>query len=84
MIIQLKGWIRSTTEIMSSNIIGPFPKEYDNTSEKVRKTSGDLDYTRKALVFNTDTVVKEGNNEMVDKKRKTKPYVVKESITPPI
>ena len=43
---------------MPSNIIGPFSKEYDNISEKVIKTSGDLDYTKKALVFTTDTIVK--------------------------
>ena len=62
---------------MSSNTIGPLHKEYDNTSEKVRKTSGDFDYTKKALVITTDTVVKEGNTDMVDRKRKTKPNVVK-------
>ena len=27
---------------MSSNTIGPFPKESDNPSENVRKTRGDL------------------------------------------
>ena len=43
---------------MSSNIIGPLPKESDNPSEKVRKTSGDLDDIKKALVTTTDTVVK--------------------------
>ena len=53
---------------MSSNIIGPFPKGSDNPSEKVRKTGGDFDDIRKALVFNTDTVFKEGNTEMVEKK----------------
>ena len=45
---------------MSSNIIGPLPKEYDNTGEKFRKTSGDLDDTKKALVFTTETVSKKG------------------------
>ena len=53
---------------MSSNIIGPLPKEYDNPSEKVRKKSGYLDDTKKALVTTTDTVFKEGNTDMVEKK----------------
>ena len=62
---------------MSSNISDPFPKKYDNPSEKVRKTSGDLYDIEKAIVTTTDTVVKEGNTDTVDKKRKTKPNVVK-------
>ena len=53
---------------MSSNISDPLPKKSDNPSEKVRKTSGDLDDTEKALVPTTDTVVKEVNTDMVDKK----------------
>ena len=57
------------------------PKEYYNPSEKVRKISGYLDYTKNSLVFTTDTVVKEANTVMVYNKRKTKPNVVKESIT---
>ena len=57
---------------MSSNIIGPLPKEYDNPSEKVRKTSGDLDDTKKALVFTTGMVVKEGNTDMLNKKLRQK------------
>ena len=68
---------------MSSSIIGPLPKEYDNPSEKVRKKSGDLDDTKTALVTTTDMVVKEGNTDMCDKKRGKK-NVVKETITPPI
>ena len=44
---------------MSSNIIGSLPKESDNPSEKV-----------KALVFTIDTVVKEGNTNMVYKRGK--------------
>ena len=55
---------------MSSNISDPLPKKCDNPSEKVRKTSGDLDDTKKALVFTTDTVVKEGNTHMLDKQGK--------------
>ena len=55
---------------MSSNIIVTLPKEYDNTSEKVIKTSVYLDDTKKTLVFTTDTVVKEGNTDSVDKKVK--------------
>ena len=43
---------------MSSDTIG---------HKKVRKTSGYLDYTKHALVNNTNTVVKEGNTDMVDK-----------------
>ena len=58
-------------------------KKYDNPSERVRKTSGDLDNIKKALVTNTDTVVKEGNTDMLDKK-KEKNKKVKESITPNI
>ena len=55
---------------MSSNISDQLPKKYDNLSEEVRKTSGDLDNTEKALVTTTDTVTKEGNTDMVDKKGK--------------
>ena len=72
LIIDLTGWRRSSTEIMSSNIIGLFPKEYDNPSEKVRKTNGNLDDTKKALVTNTDTVFREGNTDMVDKDKEKK------------
>ena len=57
------------------------PKEYDNPSENIRKTSGDLDDTKKALVFTTDTVDKEGNTDTVDKKKSN---FAKETITPPI
>ena len=49
---------------MFSNISDPFPKKYENPSITVRKTSGDLDETKKELVTTTDTVVKEGNNYM--------------------
>ena len=55
---------------MSSNTIVPLPKESDNTVEKVRKTSVDLDDTEKELVTNTDTVSKEGNTDMFYKKGK--------------
>ena len=55
---------------MSSNISDPLSKKCDNPSEKVRKTSGDLDDTKKALVFTTDTVVKNVNTDMVLKKGK--------------
>ena len=44
---------------MSSNIIGPLPKEYNNPSKKVRKKSGDLDDTKKALVTTNETFFKE-------------------------
>ena len=43
-----------------------------------------MDDTKKALVTTTDTVVKEVNTDMVEEKSKTKPNVVKESITPHI
>ena len=69
---------------MSYNISDPLPKKSDNTSEKVRKISGDLDDTENSLVTTTDTVVKEGNTGMVYRKRKTKPNVVKEAINPTI
>ena len=77
LILGLTGWRRPITEIVSSNISDPLPKKSDNPSEKVRKTSGDLDDTKKALVTTTYTVVKEGNTDMVDKKMKTKHNVVK-------
>ena len=70
LILELKFWRRSITEIMLSNIIGPLLKESDNPSEKVIKTSGDLDDTKKSLVANNDMVIKEGNNDMVKKKVK--------------
>ena len=64
---------------MASNTSNPSTNKYDNTSITVRKTSGDLDETKKALVTINCTVVKEGNTEMG-----TKPNVVKEAITPSI
>ena len=69
---------------MPSNTIDPLPKEYDNPREKVRKVSGYLDDTKKSLVATIDTVVREGTTDMIDKKSKTKPNVVEESITPRI
>ena len=54
---------------MSSNTIGPLPKESDNPSEKVRKASEDLDDTKQALVSTIDAVVKESTTDMVDKKK---------------
>ena len=55
---------------MSSNISDRLPKKPDNPSEKVGKTSGDLDDTKNKFVTNTYTVYKEGNTDMVDKKGK--------------
>ena len=55
---------------MSSNIIVPLPNESDNPSEKVIKTGGGLDDTKNTLVTTIDTVVKEGNTDMVEKKGK--------------
>ena len=69
---------------MSSNIIVPLPRESDNPSEKVTKTSGYLDDKKKALFTTTDTVIKERNNVILDEKMNTKPNVVEEAITPPI
>ena len=66
---------------MSSNISDPYQKKSDNPSITVRKTSGDLDETKKALVTSTDIFGREGNTDMVYQK---KPNVVKEAITPPI
>ena len=58
LILDFTAWRISSTEIMSSNISNPLPKKSDNPSKKVRKTSGYLDDTKKALVTATDTVVK--------------------------
>ena len=55
---------------MSSNIIEPLPKKSDKPSEKVIETSGNLDETKKALVTTTETVVKEGSTDIVEKKGK--------------
>ena len=70
LILDFTAWRISSTEIMSSNISNPLPKKSDNPSKKVRKTSGYLDDTKKALVTATDTVVKEGNTDTVDKRVK--------------
>ena len=83
LIIGLNGWRRPSTDIMASNIRYPLLKKSYNPSEKVRKSSGDLDETEKALVTTTDTIVKEGNADMVDEKRNTKPNVIREAINPP-
>ena len=40
--------------------------------KRVRKTSGDLDDNKQALVTTTDTIFKEGNTDMVDKEGKSK------------
>ena len=55
---------------MSSNISDPLPKISDNPSENIIKRSGNLDETEKALITTTDTVVKEGNFEMIGKQKK--------------
>ena len=60
------------------------PKESDDPNENFRKAIGGLYDTKNSLVTTTDTVVKEVNTDMVDKKSKTEPNVVKEAITPPI
>ena len=43
---------------MPSNIFGPLPKKSDAPSEKVEKSSGDLDDIEESLVTNIDTVEK--------------------------
>ena len=68
MIIELTCWRISSTEIMYSNISYPLPNKYDNPSEKVRETSGNLDKTEKELVTTIKTFVKEGNTDMLKKK----------------
>ena len=45
----------------------PLPKESDTPSERVRKTSGGLDYTKQSLVATNYTVFKEVNTDKVDK-----------------
>ena len=58
LIMELTFWRGSSTEIMFSNISDPLPNKFDNPSENVGKTSGDLDETEKAWVTTTNTVVK--------------------------
>ena len=65
---------------MSPNTIFPLPKESDTPSERVIKTSGNLDDTKQALFITTDKVFKEGNTEVVDKEEKPKQNIVEESI----
>ena len=55
---------------MSPNTIFSLPKESDTPSEKVRKTSGDLDGIKQSLVTTTDMFFKQGNTYMVDKEEK--------------
>ena len=84
LILELTGWWRSITDIISPNISDPFPKKSYNPIEKDRKTSGELDDIKQALVTTTDTVVKKGKTDMIERKKGNKPNVVKEAITPPI
>ena len=69
---------------MSSDNICPLPKESDTPREHFRKTSGDLDDIKQALVTTTDMDVRERILKWLTKKCKSKPNVVKEAITPPI
>ena len=55
---------------MYSNISDSLQKKSNNPSENVIKTSGDLDETKNSLVTTTDTFIKEGNNEKIEKKIK--------------
>ena len=68
---------------MSSNISEPLPNKPDNPGKKVRKNSGDLDDTKKALVFTTDLRFPKKGILTWLTKRKTKLNVAKEAITPP-
>ena len=74
LILELTGWRMSSNEIMSSNISDLLPKKSDNPNEKVRKTSWYFDETEKALVTTTNTVFKEGNTDMVDRKHSCAPH----------
>ena len=65
--MELTGWRISRAEIMSPNTIFPLTKESDTPSEKVRKTSRDLDDTKQALVNTTDMIFKGGNTYIVEK-----------------
>ena len=49
---------------MSSNKIHSLTKEYDTLSEKVRKTSRDLDDAKHVLVTTTDMFLKGRNTDM--------------------
>ena len=60
------------------------PKKSDSPSERVKKSSGDLDDIKKPLVNTIGTVDKEGTIDMVDKKGKSKTNVVEEAISYPI
>ena len=62
---------------------GPLPKKSDTPSENVKKSSGDLDDIENPLVGTNDIVYKEVTIYTVDKKGKSKPNVVEESITSP-
>ena len=68
MIIELTGWIRSSTESMSSNTIGPLPKKIIIQVNRLEKSSGDMDDIKKALVTTIDTFIKEGNTVKGEKK----------------
>ena len=63
---------------MTSNTICSLPKESDTPSEKVRKSSEDLDDTKHSLFNTTNKVVKEGNTDKVEKEGKLNPNVVEE------
>ena len=63
---------------MSANISDLLQKKYDNLIIMARKTSGDLDETKKALVTTTNMIFREGNTDMGIKHN-----VVNEAITPP-
>ena len=69
---------------MSSNIIGPLPKESDNQSEKVRKKWGFGIYKKRHWSLLLTRLSKKGILTWLTKKKKTEPNLVKEAITPPI
>ena len=58
---------------MYSNISDPLQIKSGDPSITVKKTSGYLDETKKSLITTTDTVFKEGNTDMVYKKKEKNP-----------
>ena len=49
---------------MSSHIIGTLPNKLYSPSERVEKSSGNLDYMKNPLVTTIDTVEKKVNTKM--------------------
>ena len=83
LITELIGWIISSTEIMSSNTIGPLPKKSDNPSENIRRKGGIWMTPKRNWSLLLAWLSKKGILSWL-KKCKTKANLVKESITTPI